>query len=128
MRPCSLRIRAARPGNRLPADCWPSTSSDHRESSGHCTLLARIIHDGSWRPPLAFPQSKGYPAVAREGDPLRFSLQWVREEPRGLAPASAWRRRVPVPVPEGGQAHHPLHRGKQRVPGRALVPRSTVTD
>ena len=45
--------------------------------------LARITHDGSWRPPLAFPQSKGYPVVARERDPLLFSLQWVREEPRG---------------------------------------------
>ena len=43
---------------------------------------ARIIHDGSWRPPLAFPNSKGSPAVAREGDPLLFSLQWVRVEPR----------------------------------------------
>jgi hypothetical protein len=40
----------------------------------------------SWRfvaSTQCIPKSTGYPAVAREGDPLLFLLQWVREEPRG---------------------------------------------
>src|SRR5207249_5499528 len=47
----------------------PKRGQDRQEYKGvHREPLARIIHDGSSRPPLAFRPSKGYPAVAlRDG-------------------------------------------------------------
>ena len=88
--------------------------------------LARTIHGGSWRPPLAFPQSKGYPAVAREGDPLLFSLQWVREEPGGTD--AYWKQYVeglsgePARLHAAGVACRP----RPIAPGMQWVPQQRI--